>query len=130
MQLPGSQPRRAYSNPCQLLRYKSLENHIKVHYKTNLKDGRYDNLSACTCTSHYVDLTFYLPEFSVLVDVSTERNFQISAVGDDDICSLYQFTISSANAQPIDRGEHTYLNRSSPCIFTDIFCVKNERAIP
>ncbi|KAG7237640.1 hypothetical protein INR49_032086, partial [Caranx melampygus] len=49
-------------------------------------------------------------EFSVLVDVSTERNFQISSVGDDDICSLYQFTISSANTQPIDRGP-TLLNK-------------------
>ncbi|XP_071326996.1 folliculin isoform X1 [Trachinotus anak] len=49
-------------------------------------------------------------EFSVLVDVGTERNFQISAVGDDDICSLYQFTISSGNTQPTDRGP-TLLNK-------------------
>ncbi|XP_040899993.1 folliculin isoform X1 [Toxotes jaculatrix] len=49
-------------------------------------------------------------EFSVLVDVSTERNCQISALGDNDICSLYQFTISSANTQPTDRGP-TLLNK-------------------
>uniref|UniRef100_A0A8C3AMM9 Folliculin n=1 Tax=Cyclopterus lumpus TaxID=8103 RepID=A0A8C3AMM9_CYCLU len=43
-------------------------------------------------------------EFSVLVDVSTERSCQMSAVGGEDISSLYQFTISSANTQPTDRG--------------------------
>ncbi|TNN81048.1 Folliculin [Liparis tanakae] len=43
-------------------------------------------------------------EFSVLVDVSTVRSCQISAVGGDDISSLHQFTISSANTQPTDRG--------------------------
>lgn len=46
----------------------------------------------------------------MLVDVSSERSCQISAVGEDDISSLYQFTISSANTQPTDRGERTYLN--------------------
>lgn len=56
----------------------------------------------------------YLPflrpvEFSVLVDVSSERCCHTSAVGEDDICSLYQFTISSANTQPADKGECTYL---------------------
>ncbi|KAF7657216.1 hypothetical protein LDENG_00030490 [Lucifuga dentata] len=43
-------------------------------------------------------------EFSVLVDVSTERSSQNSAVGEDDISSCYQFTISSASTQPTDRG--------------------------
>lgn len=43
-------------------------------------------------------------EFSVLVDVSSERGCQISSMGEDDISSLYQFTISSANTQPTDRG--------------------------
>ncbi|XP_034030530.1 folliculin [Thalassophryne amazonica] len=49
-------------------------------------------------------------EFSVLVDVSTERNCQNSAVLEDDISSFYQFTISSANMQPTDRGP-TLLNK-------------------
>ncbi|XP_041797904.1 folliculin isoform X1 [Chelmon rostratus] len=48
-------------------------------------------------------------EFSVLVDVSSERSCQISAMCDD-IASLYQFTISSANTQPTDRGP-TLLNK-------------------
>lgn len=48
-------------------------------------------------------------EFSVLVDVSTERSCQMSAVCEDDISPLYQFTISSANTQPTDRGERAYL---------------------
>lgn len=43
-------------------------------------------------------------EFTVLVDVTSERSCHIPAVGEDDISSLYQFTISSANTQPIDRG--------------------------
>ncbi|KAM3614278.1 uncharacterized protein V6R79_012084 [Siganus canaliculatus] len=42
-------------------------------------------------------------EFSVLVDVVSERSCQSSAV-DEDLSSLYQFTISSANTQPTDRG--------------------------
>ncbi|XP_070691264.1 folliculin isoform X1 [Pempheris klunzingeri] len=49
-------------------------------------------------------------EFSVLVDVSLERGCQISAIGEDDISALYQFTISSANTQPTDRGP-TLLNK-------------------
>ncbi|KAM9309062.1 folliculin isoform 2-T2 [Pholidichthys leucotaenia] len=49
-------------------------------------------------------------EFSVLMDVTTERSGQSTAVGEDDICSLYQFTISSANTQPVDRGP-TLLNK-------------------
>lgn len=55
-------------------------------------------------------LPFLCPvEFSVLVDVSSERCCQTSAVSEDDICSLYQFTISSANTQPADKGECAYL---------------------
>ncbi|XP_030606386.1 folliculin [Archocentrus centrarchus] len=49
-------------------------------------------------------------EFTMLVDVTSERSCHIPAVGEDDISSLYQFTISSANAQPIDRGP-TLLNK-------------------
>ena len=48
-------------------------------------------------------------EFSMLVDITSERGCQISAVGEDNISSLYQFTISSANTQPTDRGEHTFI---------------------
>lgn len=46
----------------------------------------------------------------MLVDVSSERSCQISVMGEDDVSSLYQFTISSANTQPTDRGECTLLN--------------------
>ncbi|XP_033983936.1 folliculin isoform X1 [Trematomus bernacchii] len=49
-------------------------------------------------------------DFSVLVDVSIERNGRICAVGEYDISALYQFTISSANTQPTDRGP-TLLNK-------------------
>ncbi|XP_030250310.1 folliculin isoform X2 [Sparus aurata] len=49
-------------------------------------------------------------EFSVLVDVTSEKSCQISAMGEDDISSLYQYTISSANTQPTDRGP-TLLNK-------------------
>uniref|UniRef100_A0A3Q0RH01 Folliculin n=1 Tax=Amphilophus citrinellus TaxID=61819 RepID=A0A3Q0RH01_AMPCI len=49
-------------------------------------------------------------EFTMLVDVTSERSCHIPAVGEDDISSLYQFTISSANTQPIDRGP-TLLNK-------------------
>lgn len=52
------------------------------------------------------DPTSFLPtEFSVLVDLSSEESCQDSPVGSDDVSSRYQFTISSANAQPADRGE-------------------------
>ncbi|KAL4616700.1 folliculin [Arapaima gigas] len=45
-------------------------------------------------------------EFSVLVDVvNAERGSLYTAVCDDDILSLYQFNISSANTQPTDRGK-------------------------
>ena len=49
-------------------------------------------------------------EFSVLVDVTSEKSCQISAMGEDNISSLYQYTISSANTQPTDRGECTYFH--------------------
>lgn len=48
-------------------------------------------------------------EFSVLVDV-TLKSCQGLAAGEDEICALYQFTISSANTQPTDRGP-TLLNK-------------------
>ncbi|XP_037310207.2 folliculin isoform X1 [Pungitius pungitius] len=43
-------------------------------------------------------------EFSVLVDVSPDRSCPMSAVGEEDVSSIYQFAISSANTQPTDRG--------------------------
>lgn len=49
-------------------------------------------------------------EFTVLVDVTSERSCHIPAVREDDISSLYQFTITSANTQPIDRGEYISLD--------------------
>ncbi|XP_023685889.1 folliculin isoform X3 [Paramormyrops kingsleyae] len=50
-------------------------------------------------------------EFAVLVDVvNAERGSLYPAVCDDDILSLYQFNISSANTQPTDRGP-TLLNK-------------------
>nr|XP_057912261.1 folliculin isoform X2 [Doryrhamphus excisus] len=48
-------------------------------------------------------------EFSVLADVSSEPSGQSSS-SEDNICSLYQFSISSANTQPTDRGP-TLLNK-------------------
>uniref|UniRef100_A0A8C6WJZ2 Folliculin n=1 Tax=Neogobius melanostomus TaxID=47308 RepID=A0A8C6WJZ2_9GOBI len=48
-------------------------------------------------------------EFSVLVDV-TDRNRQNSAVNEDNVASWFQFSISSANTQPTDRGP-TLLNK-------------------
>ncbi|XP_054637215.1 folliculin isoform X2 [Dunckerocampus dactyliophorus] len=48
-------------------------------------------------------------EFSVLVDVSSETSCQ-SASSEDNICSFYQFSISSANTQPTDKGP-TLLNK-------------------
>uniref|UniRef100_A0AAQ4RSL8 Folliculin n=2 Tax=Gasterosteus aculeatus aculeatus TaxID=481459 RepID=A0AAQ4RSL8_GASAC len=43
-------------------------------------------------------------EFSVLVDVGPDRSCPMSAAGEEDISSIYQFAISSANTQPTDRG--------------------------
>ncbi|XP_077382747.1 folliculin isoform X2 [Festucalex cinctus] len=48
-------------------------------------------------------------EFSVLVDVSSDAGCQ-SPPTEDNICSLYQFNMSSANTQPTDRGP-TLLNK-------------------
>ncbi|XP_057690424.1 folliculin [Corythoichthys intestinalis] len=48
-------------------------------------------------------------EFSVLVDVSSETGCH-SLLTEDNICSFYQFNISSANTQPTDRGP-TLLNK-------------------
>lgn len=49
-------------------------------------------------------------EFSVLVDVTSDRNCQKPVVGEDNIASFFQLTISSANTQPTDRGP-TLLNK-------------------
>ena len=55
-----------------------------------------------------VVFVFLPPEFSVLVDVmNAEKGCQYMAVCEDDVASVYQFTISSANTQPTDRGEET-----------------------
>uniref|UniRef100_A0A1A8HJN6 Folliculin n=1 Tax=Nothobranchius korthausae TaxID=1143690 RepID=A0A1A8HJN6_9TELE len=48
-------------------------------------------------------------EFSVLVDVAI-RSCQVAAADEDDVGPIYQFTISSANTQPTDRGP-TLLNK-------------------
>ncbi|XP_061631306.1 folliculin isoform X1 [Phyllopteryx taeniolatus] len=48
-------------------------------------------------------------EFSVLVDVTSAPGCQ-SLSTEDNICSLYQFNMSSANTQPTDRGP-TLLNK-------------------
>lgn len=52
-------------------------------------------------------------EFSLLVDVSTEKNCHLLTCGEDDITSGHQFVISSASTQPTDRGEYTYCNAST-----------------
>ncbi|XP_076010897.1 folliculin [Genypterus blacodes] len=49
-------------------------------------------------------------EFSILVDVSLERSSQSLTLGEDEISSRYQFSISSASTQPTDRGP-TLLNK-------------------
>lgn len=49
-------------------------------------------------------------EFSVLVDVMSDRNRQNSAVNEDSVASRFQFIINSANTQPTDRGP-TLLNK-------------------
>ncbi|XP_067305091.1 folliculin [Pseudorasbora parva] len=49
-------------------------------------------------------------EFSVLVDVLNVERGCVIPVSDDDILSLYQFNISSANMQPTDKGP-TLLNK-------------------
>lgn len=49
-------------------------------------------------------------EFSVLVDVSSDRNRLSSIVSEDNVASMFLFSISSANTQPTDRGP-TLLNK-------------------
>ncbi|XP_050987930.1 folliculin [Labeo rohita] len=49
-------------------------------------------------------------EFSVLVDVLNVERGCVNHVSDDDILSLYQLNISSANTQPTDKGP-TLLNK-------------------
>ncbi|XP_052434343.1 folliculin isoform X1 [Carassius gibelio] len=49
-------------------------------------------------------------EFSVLVDVLNVERGCVNPVSDDDILSLYQFNISSANTQATDKGP-TLLNK-------------------
>ncbi|KAL1259369.1 hypothetical protein QQF64_009946 [Cirrhinus molitorella] len=49
-------------------------------------------------------------EFSLLVDVLNVERGCVNPVSDDDILSLYQFNISSANTQPTDKGP-TLLNK-------------------
>ncbi|XP_016145232.1 folliculin-like isoform X2 [Sinocyclocheilus grahami] len=49
-------------------------------------------------------------EFSMLVDVHNVERGCVNPVSDDDILSLYQFNISSANTQPTDKGP-TLLNK-------------------
>ncbi|XP_016321921.1 folliculin-like isoform X2 [Sinocyclocheilus anshuiensis] len=49
-------------------------------------------------------------EFSMLVDVLNVERGCVNPVSDDDILSLYQFNISSANTQPTDKGP-TLLNK-------------------
>lgn len=43
-------------------------------------------------------------EFSVLVDVSADKNRLNSIVSEDNVASMFLFNISSANTQPTDRG--------------------------
>lgn len=49
-------------------------------------------------------------EFSVLVDVTSDRNRHNSVMCEDNIATYFQFSISSANTQPTDRGP-TLLNK-------------------
>lgn len=65
----------------------------------------------------------------MLVDVSSERS-QNSAVGDDDLSSFYQFTISSVNTQPTDRGESANLTSEQPWVFVQFTGLKRNEGIP
>uniref|UniRef100_A0A672N882 Folliculin n=1 Tax=Sinocyclocheilus grahami TaxID=75366 RepID=A0A672N882_SINGR len=58
----------------------------------------------------FLSFSIYLPEFSMLVDVHNVERGCVNPVSDDDILSLYQFNISSANTQPTDKGP-TLLNK-------------------
>jgi len=63
-----------------------------------------------------LSLSIGLPEFSVLVDVVNVERSCVNPVSDDDIVSLYQFNISSANAQPTDKGK-----RMGTCRIATVF---------
>ncbi len=52
----------------------------------------------------FLSFSIYVPEFSMLVDVLNVERGCVNPVSDDDILSLYQFNISSANTQPTDKG--------------------------
>lgn len=54
--------------------------------------------------SIFLSLSLNLSEFSVLVDVLNAERGCANPV-DDYILSLYQFNISSANNQPVDKGK-------------------------
>ncbi|CAL9705637.1 unnamed protein product [Knipowitschia caucasica] len=74
-------------------------------------------------------------EFSVLVDVSSNRNRLSSVLSDDSVSSWFQFNISSANTQATDRGP-TLLNKlevalsnenlSMDVVFHCLLCLKEE----
>lgn len=70
-------------------------------------------------------------EFSVLVDLSSDRTNQNLAAGDDDVTSFYQFAISSASTQPTDKGECTSDVCTNHCEFISqpdfIFGVKKNK---
>lgn len=63
-----------------------------------------------------LSLSICLPEFSVLVDVLNVERGCVNPVSDDDILSLYQFNISSANTQPTDKGK-----RMDTCSIATVF---------
>ncbi|KAI2655392.1 Folliculin [Labeo rohita] len=62
-------------------------------------------------------------EFSVLVDVLNVERGCVNHVSDDDILSLYQLNISSANTQPTDKGP-TLLNKIEVALSNENFKVK------
>lgn len=77
----------------------------------------------------WIDLPFVCPvEFSVLVDVSLPTGCPTATIADHNISSLYQFTISSANTQPTDRGEHTSIY-SSHFVFITICRIQKHTAL-
>lgn len=61
------------------------------------------------CTDVSIPAHVSSSEFTVLVDVTYDKNHQNSAENDN-VASWFQFSISSANAQPTDRGP-TLLNK-------------------
>lgn len=106
VQLSGSLPRCAYSSSRQLLRCKKL-----FEICRSLCEILCQKLQMCICRLNCNNFaSICSSEFTVLVDVTSERSCHIPAVREDDISSLYQFTITSANTQPIDRGEYISLD--------------------